>query len=132
MYNTKTDHFRGVKKWLAFTMIRGEQDEVFYFYGYDEERSKILYSSFNYPLPNIFQGTAFKKHAKLLIKEKKTQEESDIFFFLPFTTDHKEKTNNFFGNRNLHPIDCAYNDFIIYSDKNHLFLPHHVGPGKKN
>ena len=43
-----------------------------------------------------------------------------------------KKINNFFGNRNLHPIDCAYNDFIIYSDKNHLFLPHHVGPGNKN
>ena len=90
MYNTKTDHFRGVKRWLAFTMIRGEQDEVFYFYGYDEKRSKILYSSFNYPLPNIFQGTPFKKHAKMLIKEKKTQEESEIFFFLSSTTDHKK------------------------------------------
>ena len=80
MYNTKTDHFRGVKKWFAFTMIRGEQDEVFYFYGYDEERSKILYSSFNYPLPNIFQGTAFKKHAKMLIKKKKKLKKNQTFF----------------------------------------------------
>ena len=79
-----------------------------------------------------FKVLLLRNMLKCWSKKKKTQEESDIFFFLPFTTDHKEKTNNFFGNRNLHPIDCAYNDFIIYSDKNHLFLPHHVGPGNKN
>ena len=48
---------------------------------------------------------------------------------MPSTTDHKEKINKFFGNVNLHPIDCACNDFINYSDKNHLFLPHHLDPG---
>ena len=30
--------------------------------GYDEERSKVFYSSFKHPLPTIFQGTSFKKH----------------------------------------------------------------------
>ena len=39
---------------------------------------------------------------------------------MPSTTDHKEKINKLFGNVNLHPIDCACNDFINYSDKNHL------------
>ena len=38
------------------------------YYGYDEERSKVLYSSFKHPLPTIFQGTAFKKHTKMLIE----------------------------------------------------------------
>ena len=105
LYNTKTGHFRCVNKWLAFIIIRGDSNEVSYSYGYDEERSKILYSSFKLPLQNIFQVTAFKKHAKMLIEEKKTQEASDLLFFLPSTTDCKEKINNFFGNANLHPID---------------------------
>ena len=43
-------------------MIREDPDKIFYSYGWDEEKSKILYSTHKLPLPNIFQGTAFKKH----------------------------------------------------------------------
>ena len=97
----------------------------FFSYGYDEKRSKVLYSSFKHPLPNIFQGTAFKKHAKMLIEEKQTQETSKLFFLLS-TTDSKEKINEFFGNVNLHPIECPYDDFVNYSTKDHSFLPYHL------
>ena len=130
MYNTKTGYFRCVNKW--YVIIRGDSNEVSYSYGYDEERSKILCSSFKLPLQNIFQVTAFEKHAKKLIEEKQTQEASDLLFFLPSTTDCKEKIYIFFGNVNLHPIDCAYNHFINYSDKNHLFLQHHLDSGNSN
>ena len=126
LHNTKTEHFRGVKKWLVIIMIRGDPDEVFLSYGFDEERSKVLYSSFKHPLPIIFQDTASKKHAKMLIKEKQTQEISKLSFFLPSTTDRKEKINKFFGNVNLHPIDCPYDDFVNYSTKNHSLLLHHL------
>ena len=90
-YNTETGHFRGVKKWLAIIMIRGEPDAGVFSYGYDEERSKVLYSSFKYPLPNIFQGTTFKNHARMLIEEKQTQETSKLFFssHLPQTVRRK-------------------------------------------
>ena len=70
LYNTKNGYFRGVKKWLAYIMVRGDSDETFSSYGYDQERSKIMYSSFKHPLPNIFQGTLFKKHTKMLISKK--------------------------------------------------------------
>ena len=62
-------------------MIWGDPDEVFFYYGYDEERSKVLYSSFKHSLLNILQGTAFKKHAKMLIEENQTQETSKLFCF---------------------------------------------------
>ena len=32
--------------------------------------------------------------------------------------------NKSFGNVNLHSTDCPYHDFVNYSTKNHLFLPH--------
>ena len=67
----------------------------FFSYGYDEKRPKVLYSSFKHPLRNIFQGTAFKKHAKMLIEEKQTQETSKLFFLLS-TTERKEKINEIF------------------------------------
>ena len=104
--NSKTGHFGGVKKWLAFIMIRGDPMKFFVSYGYDEERSKVLYSSFKHPLPNIFQGSAFKKRAKMMIEEKQVQKTSKLFFFLPSTTDRKEKINTFFRNVNFCPIDC--------------------------
>ena len=107
-------------------MIQGDPDEVFYSYGYDHERSKVLYSSFKQPLPNIFQGTAFKKHVPQLIEEKKTQDQSKLFFFLPSTTDRKEKINKFFGKANLYPIDCPYDYFVNYTTKNRSFLPHQL------
>ena len=45
---------------------------------------------------------------------------------MPSTTDRKEQINKYFGNVNLHPIDCTYDDFVNYSTKNHSFLPHHL------
>ena len=41
LYNTENGYFRGVKKWLAYKMVRGDLDETFFSYGHDEERSKI-------------------------------------------------------------------------------------------
>ena len=78
-------------KWVGIYNDPGGPDEVFFSYGYDDERSKVLYSSFKHPLPNIFQGIAFKKHAKMLIEEKKIQETSKLFFFLQSITGCKEK-----------------------------------------
>ena len=34
LYNTETVHFRGVKKWLGFIMIRGGPCEELFSYGY--------------------------------------------------------------------------------------------------
>ena len=103
-------------------MVWGDPDKVSYSYRFDEERSKVLYSSLKQPLPNIFQGTAFKKHITMLIEEKQTQEKSQLFFFLLYTTDRKGKLNNFFGNVNLHTINCPYEEFSKYSSKGNSFL----------
>ena len=109
-------------------MVQGDPYEIFHYYGYDTERSKILYSSFKHPLPNTFQDTSFKKHVPQLIEEKKPQDQSKLFFFLPSTTDRKEKINKFFGNVNLHLADCPYDDFVNYANKNHLLISHHLDP----
>ena len=53
-------------------MIWGDPNETFLWCSFVEKRSKVLHSSYKHPLSNIFQGTAFKKHAKMLIEEKLT------------------------------------------------------------
>ena len=30
LYSTETDHFRGIRKWLGFIMVREDRDEVFF------------------------------------------------------------------------------------------------------
>ena len=81
-YHPEIGHFKGVRNWLAFIMVRGDEDESFFSYGYNEEKFKILYSSHKQVLPNIFQGTSFKKHNSMFLNEKGLQEFSKLFFLL--------------------------------------------------
>ena len=80
-------------------------------------------------------NTHFQIHFKVLpsrnmpkcwSKKKKIQETSKLFFFLQSITGCKEKIKIFFGNVNLHPIDCPHDDLSNYSDTNYSFLPHHL------
>ena len=64
---------------LAYIMVRGAANETFLSYGYDKDKSKILYSTFKQMLPNIFQGTSFKKHHPMLLDERSVQEYSTLF-----------------------------------------------------
>ena len=118
LYNTENGYFRGVKKWLAYTIIRGDPHETFLSYGYDKERTKVLYSSYKNPLPNIFQGAATKKHPKMLIEDRLAEGFPRYYFSsLPPQTD---------GNVHLHPIESSYEDFSNYSVKSHTFYPQHL------
>ena len=68
-------------RYLKLEMGESQMHFFFFFsYGYDEERSKVLYSNFKYPLPHIFQGTTFKNYARMVTEEKQTQELSKDFF----------------------------------------------------
>ena len=67
--NVDTGEFKGLQDWLAYIMVRGDENETFLSYGYDEDKSNILYSTFKQMLLNIFQGTSFKKHHPMLLDE---------------------------------------------------------------
>ena len=126
LYNTENGYFRSVKKWLVYIMIWEDTDDTFLSYSYNKERSKVLYSFCKHPLPNVFPATAFKKRAKMFIEERSGEYFSPLFFFLPSTTNHKKKINNFFGSAHLHPIDFAYQEVSNYSVKSHTFYPKHL------
>ena len=63
--------FKGLRKWLRYIIIRGDPDQQFYSYGYDEEKSKVLCANMKQSLRNIFEGTAFKKHVPFSVESKK-------------------------------------------------------------
>ena len=45
LYNIGSGEFLGLKKSLAFIMVRGDQDEAFFSYGFDKAKSRKLYST---------------------------------------------------------------------------------------
>ena len=70
LYNTENGLFQGLGKRLGYITLRGDKNETFYSYGYDGERSKLLYCLFKQPIPNILQCTSFKKHTQYLLNER--------------------------------------------------------------
>ena len=110
MYDLTSGSFKGIEKRIGYIMVRGDTDEVFFNYGYDNTKSVLLYSTFKQALSNIFQGASFKKHNEMLLSEK--QGLSRLFFYLPSMTYHKEMINKFRENVQLPRTDCLYNTLL--------------------
>ena len=51
-------------------MVKGDKYETFFSYDYDENKSKSLYSVSKQIMPNIYQGTVFKKHIPQPLNER--------------------------------------------------------------
>ena len=84
--------------------MHGDLLEVFLSYGYNTEKSKVLYSSFKCKIPSSFSSMLFNQHIKL-VEKSKDLEMSQLFFFLPSITDRKESLNRYLKNVNITPID---------------------------
>ena len=91
MYNTVTGLYYGLSKKLGQITLRGDAKERFFSYGYNKEKSALLYCSMKSPLPNIFSSTAFKKQMPFLMdqNEVKAKQSELIFFCLPLWTERK-------------------------------------------
>ena len=76
--------FLGLRKELAYIVLRGDDMECFFSYGFNEKNSNVLYSAAKDRIPNAVITTSFKKHF-----------------------DRKEKINQHKENVNLNPIDCS-------------------------
>ena len=103
VYNADTGRFLGLEKRLAVISIRGDNDENFLSYGYDKDKSKVLFSTYKMMLPKIFQSTCFKKYKDFLKSDDKG-DSSTLFCYLPSMTDRKESLNQHRhrGNVQLH------------------------------
>ena len=123
LYNKETGLYRGLSKKLGYITLRGDKNEMFHSYGYDKERSKLLYFSLKQPIPNIFYCTAFKKHKNYLINVHTTDcLASFLFLFLLSTVDRKEEMLQFRDSVNLHPIEPMYSDLKEFNE-DHDFDP---------
>ena len=105
--------------------MREGKEQVFFSYGFDSAKSKVLYSYSKNKIPDAFFSTTFKKHYSEIRNEKRDNQDSSLlFFFLPSITDRKESINQWLGHVNLVPIDLTIGFIESYSSKKEKFKPH--------
>ena len=63
---------------------------------------------------------------KRLLKNIILKKSSDIFLFLPLTTDGKETINQHKENVPLNPLDCNYENFKNFHPEKKDFYPQHL------
>ena len=125
VYDLESGDFKGVRLMLAYIILRGDEDEIFFSYGYDKSESKVLYSYSKQQIPDAFISTSFKRHFNEIVNEKKDEVSSDLFYYLPSISDRKESINQWKDNPSLSPIDFALDFIESFSEQqNEKFQPH--------
>ena len=124
IYDLDTGEFKGIKEQLAYIVLRGDENEIFFSYGYDKNKSQILYSDSKQQIPDAFVLTSFKKHYNEIINEKKENEDSSsLFFYLPTITDRKEEINQWKNNPSHAPIYFSISFIESFSTQKVKFQP---------
>ena len=124
MYDTETGNFSGLTTKLAYIILRRDEDECFFSYGYNKEKTALLYLFCKERIPNAVTATCFKKHLPEILNEPRNNEEfSDLFYYLPSITSRKEDINQFRGNVNLNPIDRSLEFLSSFSNDSVKFQP---------
>ena len=62
IYDLANGQFKDVRDSLAFSVLRGDMEEVFLSYGFDADKSKVLYAASKKKIPDAFSCTYFNKH----------------------------------------------------------------------
>ena len=123
VYDLETGDFKGIRLMLAYIVLRGDQEEIFFSYGYDKNKSKILYSYSKQQIPDAFISTAFKKHFNEIMNEKRDEDSSTLFYFLPSISDRKEAINQWKNNPSLVSIDFNIDFIESFSKQQEKFRP---------
>ena len=121
IYELESGQFKGIRKQMAFIVLRGDSDKTFLSYGFDKTRSKTLFSYSKQQIPNAFVSVAFKKHFEQIMSGDR-DESSALFYFLPSLSDRKEEINQYLNNVSLTPVDLTV-DFIEQFSQNVAFKP---------
>ena len=89
-YNPETGEFLGLYETVRFMVLRESPEEVFFSYGYDKEKSKVLYTHYRRRIPNSFSSTILNRHRIMIESDEADAEFSNIYLFLPSITDRNE------------------------------------------
>ena len=96
-------------------------EESLFSYGYNDKKSKVLYSAGKDIILNAIISTCFKKHFH--------EGSYGLFFYLLPIRDRKEKINQYRENVNLNPIDCFLELMSSISPDKVNFKPYLLNSG---
>ena len=83
LYDQATGDFLGLDKQHAHIILRGDNIEFFFGYGYNDKKLKVLYSTARDRVPNAIISTFFKKYFYEIMNERRHNEEfSGVFFYI--------------------------------------------------
>ena len=117
-YTAETGEFLVLYEIVGFMIVRGSPDEVFFNYGYDKDKSKVLYSHYRRRIPNSFSGTIFNRHRAMIETGEIDSEFSNIYFFLPSITDRTEDINQYLISVSISPIGITQKQFDDWAGVN--------------
>ena len=86
-------NFLAFIKNIGFIVVRGDEDEYFVNYGYNENKSKLLCFFYKHRIPNSLSGTTFTHHRAMLESGEYDTEFSKLYFFLSSITNRCEEIN---------------------------------------
>ena len=109
-YDLQSGLFLGIIESIGQVVVRGDENEIFMDYGFDEKKSKVLYSTYKLKIRSSFQTTMFKKHIQRFEKEDQN-DFSRIYYYIPPTTDRIEAVNKLKGSVYLKTIDMEEAEF---------------------
>ena len=70
IYDTTTGEFKGLRESLAYIVLRGNDEEVFFSYGFDSSKASVLYPSIKEKISDAFSATCFNKHFAEIMNER--------------------------------------------------------------
>ena len=120
-YDPVSTQFLGLIQTLGYLTVCGDEQEYLFDYDFNKENSKILCSTHKMKITNSFTITIFNRHRIQCERGAFSETDfSNVFFFLPSTTDRIEDINRYIGSVNVSPIDTDVSDFGPNSDPSRL------------
>ena len=114
-YDTSTDQFKGLYKTIGFLVVGGAPDEIFFHYGYDSNKSKIIYSHYRRKISSSFSGNIFNLHQSIIENGEVENNYSNLYYFLPSITDRSEEINKYLNNVSVTPVDISQNQLNTWA-----------------
>ena len=115
-HDTSTGQFKGLYEAIGFLVVRGATEEIFFNYGFDQSKSKILYSHYRRKIPSSFSGTIFNHRRSIIENGEVENNYSNLYYFLPSITDRLEEINKYLNNVSVTPINISQNQLNTWAD----------------
>ena len=110
-----TGQFKGLYKTIGFLVVGGAPDEIFFHYGYDSNKSKIIYSHYRRKISSSFSGNIFNLHQSIIENGEVENNYSNLYYFLPSITDRSEEINKYLNNVSVTPVDISQNQLNTWA-----------------